>query len=105
MREVFVDFLMLSQRPELGLGPCIPLGREDTHPELAGLQDGERVLLVEWDEAQAVGIARCIERDVIRSWYGLVSRKDIHALDPDADEAFEQIFDPESPGMRYLQGK
>lgn len=81
MREVFADFANMSARPELDLGNCIPLGREDIKPALDGLRDGEPVLLVEWGELQAPGIARLIERDGIRHWYGLVNREDIRDVE------------------------
>jgi len=81
MREVFADFMNMSIRPELGLGLSIPLGREDTHAELADLQDGEAIMLIEWDELQAPGVATFVERDGVRYWYGLVRREDIHPIE------------------------
>jgi hypothetical protein len=111
MREVCADFMTMSTRPELGLGLSIPLGSVDTHPELANLQDGDPVLLVEAGERQAPGIAKLVERDGIRSWYGLVRREDIQTvtssddLPPDKEALFEEVFDPNDPNMLYLKDR
>lgn len=114
MRTLFADFAKLSEHPELGLGLSIPLGREDAHPELAGLQDGEAILLVEWDELQAPSIARLVERDGVRCWYGFMRRKDIQptvaagnsgCLTPEDEAIFVEEFEDSLPGLRYLQDK
>jgi hypothetical protein len=111
MREVYTNFTNTSTRPELGLGLSVALGREDTHPDLATLQDGDPVLLVETGKLQAPGIAKLVERDGVRSWYGLVRQEDIQPvtprsdLPPDIEAAFDDEFDPESPGMQYLRDR
>lgn len=114
MRTLFADFATLSERPELDLGVCIPLGREDAHPELAGLQDGAVILLVGWGEQHAPGTAKLLEQDGARYWYGLMRREDIQPvaaagnssyLTPEDEAIFEEEFEDSLPGLRYLQDK
>ena len=45
-------------------------------PELAGLNEGERVLLVEPNELEAEGVARLIEIDGRRYWYAEIGNHD-----------------------------
>lgn len=68
--EVFADFARLGERP--GLGLSVPLGREDVSPELAALKEGDRVLLIEWDNLCAEGTVKPIESDGYRYWFGIL---------------------------------
>jgi hypothetical protein len=84
MREVFADFARLGERPDLSLGLAIPLGREDYSPALDELKDGERLMLVMPGELYAPGIARSIDSQGKRYWFGVIeSRTAIHELAPD----------------------
>lgn len=74
MRKVFADFARLQERPDLGLS--VLLGREDRNSELAGLIEGERMLLVEPGDLYAVGAAACIESGGYRYWYGVLESMD-----------------------------
>jgi len=81
MRQLFADFARLEERPDLGLS--MPLGRVDLSPELAELQDGERVLLVEPGELYAPAIVRPLEAQGYHFWYAVLdSRAAIHDLEP-----------------------
>ena len=70
MREVRADYNDLSHRPALGLdGETLPLGTEDIFPELANLQDGETLLVIE--PGEVVGEGEAVHRDANgkRYWY------------------------------------
>lgn len=79
-REILADFARLEERPDLGLS--VPLGREDRLPELAGLAEGERVLLVEPDNLWAEGWVKSVESGGYRYWFGILdSMAAIHDID------------------------
>ena len=81
MRQLFADFARLEERP--GLGLSVPLGRVDLSPELADLQEGERVLLVEPGELYAPAIVRPVEAAGLHFWYAVLEgRAVIHDLEP-----------------------
>lgn|SRR5689334_19298021 len=82
LREVFADFARLGERP--GIGLSVLLGSEERKPELARLTEGERVLLIEWDNLCAEGTVRSVESGGHRYWYGILdSMAAIRDLDPD----------------------
>lgn len=82
LRQVFADFARLGERP--GLGLSVPLGREDISPELAELKEGDRVLLIEWDNLCAEGTVRPLDRDGYRYWFGILDNMAaIRDIDPD----------------------
>jgi hypothetical protein len=66
LREVFADFARLGERP--GIGLSVLLGSEERKPELARLTEGERVLLIEWDNLCAEGTVRSVESGGPRYW-------------------------------------
>jgi hypothetical protein len=57
MRTIEGALFPAEEHPELGLGLSVYLGGA-ADPALAGLQEGERVLLIEPNELQATGVAR-----------------------------------------------
>jgi hypothetical protein len=75
VRQLFADFARLEERP--GLGLLEPLGRVDLSPELATLQDGEHVLLVEPGELYAPAIVRPVEAGGCHVWYGVLASRDV----------------------------
>jgi hypothetical protein len=82
LRQVFADFARLEERP--GLGLSVPLGREDRTPELARLQEGERVLLVEPDNLRAEGTVKHVDSGGYRYWFGILeSMAAIQDIDPE----------------------
>jgi hypothetical protein len=82
MRQLYAEFARLGVRPDLGYS--IPLGHEDRSPELAALTDGEPVILVEPGRWYVPAIARPLEIQGHRFWYGVIeSRAAIHDLVPD----------------------
>jgi hypothetical protein len=93
LREVFADFARLGERPDLGLS--VPLGREDRKPELASLQDGERVVLTDWSNLYAEGTVRSVLSDGFRMWYGILGSvadpRDIDPQNPAAKAPGEQV--------------
>lgn len=82
LRQVFADFARLEERP--GLGLSVPLGREDRSQDLAGLTDGELVLLIEPDNLRAEGRVQSVESGGFRYWFGILdSMAAIQDIDPD----------------------
>jgi hypothetical protein len=81
------------ERPAANLGVGVFLG--DMHdPALAGLVDGERVLLVEPNELQAEGTARLVELGGQRVWFGEIGDLDaIQVIYPDPTDATARAGD------------
>ena len=75
LRTIETTLWPLEEHPEAGIGLSVYLNAADA-PELAGLTEGERVLLVEPNELQADGIARLIEIDGRRYWYAEIGSRD-----------------------------
>jgi hypothetical protein len=70
----------LEEHPEAHLGPSVCLDVEDA-PELAGLTEGEHVLLIEPNELQAEGAAHLIDINGRRYWFAeIVSRDAIQVI-------------------------
>lgn len=65
----------LEEHPEAHLGLCVYLNGEDA-PELAGLTEGEQVLLIEPNELQAEGIAHLITINKQRYWFAEIESRD-----------------------------
>ena len=75
MRTIETTLWPLEEHREAGVGMSVYLNTADA-PELAGLTEGERVLLVEPNELEAVGLARLIEIDGRRYWYAEIGSQD-----------------------------
>ena len=82
MRTIEVAFFPLEEHPELGLGLSVCLGSE-SDLALAGLQEGEMVMLIEPNELQAAGIAHHVLIKGQGYWFGeLESRQAIQVIYP-----------------------
>ena len=74
MRTIVTTLWPLEEHPEAGIGLSVYLNVADA-PELAGLTEGERVLLVEPNELEADGVARLIVIDGRRYWYAEIGSR------------------------------
>ena len=74
MRTIETALWPLEQ-PAAGMGVGVFLGNEQA-PELAGLMEGERVLLVEPNELQAEGTVHTVELSGRRVWFAELSHPD-----------------------------
>jgi len=75
MRTIETTLWPLEEHPQAGVGLRAYLNSADAS-ELAGLTEGERVVLVEPNELEAEGIARLIEFDGRRYWYAEIGSRD-----------------------------
>jgi hypothetical protein len=83
MRELFNDFMQLERRSDGTVR--IPLGAEQSSPELAGLAEGEHVRLIYPGNLLAEAIAESEERNEWKLWYAvLVSEDAIQDIHPEA---------------------
>jgi hypothetical protein len=80
MREVFSDFMVLDDRPDGTIR--VPLGAESSASDLAGLSDGEAVLLVYPGNLRAPAIVQSEAPQGERYWFGTIASwdaiEDIH---------------------------
>jgi hypothetical protein len=99
LRQVFADFARLGERP--GLGLSVQLGREDLLPDLATLEEGEHVLLIEPDNLCAEGLARFLDSGGHRYWFGVQSGLDaIRDIHPETLARTEAAADPSDASRR-----
>lgn len=71
LREVFSDFCVREEHPDGSVR--IPLGSaSERTPDLLGLHDGERVLLVMPNELQAEAYVESDSRNGRTYWYGIL---------------------------------
>lgn len=75
MRTIETRLWPLEEHAEASIGLSVYLNVADA-PELAGLTEGERVLLVEPNELEADGVARLIKIDGRRFWYAEIDSRD-----------------------------
>jgi hypothetical protein len=69
--EVVADFARLNRRPGFE-GESIPLGTDQTRPELGAFADGQRVLLIEPGNLKAEGTIAIRVVDGVRYYYGVI---------------------------------
>lgn len=75
MRTIETILWPLEEHPEAHLGLSVYLNVEDA-PELAGLTEGEHVVLVEPNELQAEGVAHLIEINGRHYWFAEIASRD-----------------------------
>jgi hypothetical protein len=74
MRELFKDFMQLKRRPNGTIR--IPLGADQTAPELVGLKVGERVRLIYPGNLTAEAAVEIEEHNGWRLWYAVLPNED-----------------------------